>query len=260
MNRGEAIRIVSLEPSVTAIIAALGRLDCVVGVSPWCDGLVDVGDRPRLSTTWCANAAEITALDPDLVIASVPYRAEAVCELLQAGLDLLCLYPQHLEDVFGHVTLLGRLTDAAAQAEQLVADMQAKFSDIRARTRDLARPRVYVEVWNDPLMSAYPWVADLVDIAGGQFVPPRPGRRVTEQEVLASEPQIIVVAWAGIADPSPDQVCRRPGWDQLEAVREGRVLAINEILVNAPGPNLVEGARLLLACVHPEVADGGGSA
>jgi iron complex transport system substrate-binding protein len=257
MRAKSCMRIVSLEPSVTAIISAVGRADCLVGVSKWCDRFVEVGDRPRLSTTWCANADEIKALDPDLVIASVPYRVESVCELLNAGLDVLCLYPEHLTDIFGHIITLGRLTDATQEAERLVASMQDSFADIRARTRDLPVPRVYVEMWNDPLMSASPWVADVVDMAGGRSVPPGPGRRVTDQEVLTADPQIIIIAWAGIAEPSLDEVYRRPGWDGVAAVREGKVFAIDEMMVNVPGPNLVRGARLLLSCFHPELTNDG---
>jgi iron complex transport system substrate-binding protein len=244
-------RIVSLEPSVSAIISALGRADCLVGVSTWCDRFVDVGDRPRLGTTWCADADEIKALEPDLVVASVPYRAESVSELLKAGLDVLCLYPRHLGDVFAHIVTLGRLTDAAEEAERLVGSMQDSLEAIRSRTGALPRPRVYVEIWNDPLMSASPWVADLVGIAGGQCVPPRPGRHVSAQEVLTADPQIIIVAWAGIADPSLDEVMQRPGWDRLEAVRDGKVFVIDEMMINVPGPNLVCGAQLLLSCLHP---------
>jgi len=246
-------RIVSLEPSVTAIISALGRADLLVGVSTWCDRLVDVGDRARLGTTWCANADEIKALEPDLVIASVPYRAVSVSELLKAGLDVLCLYPQQLSDVFAHIITLGRLTEAQQEAEALVASMRSSLKAIRDQTRSLAHPRVYVEIWNDPLMSASPWVAELVHAAGGQFVPPSPGRHVSAQEVLTADPQIIIIAWAGIADPSPDEVARRPGWDRLTAIREGKVFVIDEMMVNVPGPNLVRGAQLLLSCLHPEL-------
>jgi len=254
MSAKRSLRIVSLEPSVTAILSALGRADWLVGVSKWCDQVAEVGDLPRVSTTWCAKAEEITALDPDLVIASVPYRTESVCELLQADLDVLCLYPQRLDDVFRHILTLGRLTDASRQAEQVVATMQGSFAALRARRRDLPRPRVYVEIWNDPLMCASPWVAELVDIAGGQPVPGGRSGRVSEQEILSADPQIIVVAWAGIPQPELHKVMQRPGWQQVEAIRTGRVLAVDEMAINAPGPNLVRGAELLLSCIHPELA------
>jgi iron complex transport system substrate-binding protein len=246
-------RIVSLEPNATSILFALDRADCVVGVSKWCNRLVDIGDRPRLSTTWCAQAKEIVALSPDLVIASVPYRSESVCELLQAGLDVLCLYPRRLQDVYRHIICLGRLTDAAAEAERLVASMEADLASVRAEARGLPRPRVYAEMWPDPMMSSPAWVAELIEIAGGEFVPGEPGRQVTHEEILQADPEVILVAWAGIAQPSLAEVTSRPGWHATSAVRSGRVFDVDEILLNVPGPNLVRAAQLLLARIHQAV-------
>lgn len=244
-------RIVSLEPSVTATLFALGQQARLVAVSEWCDRLVDVGDRPRLPSTWSAKPEDITALSPDLVIASVPYRAETMLELLRARLNLLCLYPQHLEDVYTHIAWLGRLTNAAEKAGQVISRMQADFETLRRQVAGLRRPRVYVEMWPRPPMSSPAWVAELVEIAGGEFVPTRPGRAVTDEEIRAADPEIIVVAWAGVADPPLQRVIQRAGWEQVSAVRAERVVALDEIYLNAPGPNLVQGAHLLAAAIHP---------
>lgn len=253
MSRSTLQRIVSLEPSVTAILFALGQQARLVAVSKWCDHLVNVGDRPCLPSTWSAWPEEIAPLSPDLVITSVPYRTKTIVGLLRAGLDVLCLCPQRLEDVYAHITWLGRLTDAADEAERVITQMQADFGAIRQRVAGLHRPRVYVEMWPKPPMSSPTWVAELVEIAGGQFVPEQPGRAVADDEVIAANPEFIVVAWAGVAHPPLDRVARRPGWDQVSAVREACVVAVDEIWLNAPGPNLARGARLLAAVIHPEV-------
>lgn len=254
MPSAELKRIVSLEPSVTAILFALGQQSRLVAVSEWCERLADVGDSPRLPSTWSARPEDVLPLEPDLVIASVPYRAETIVELLRARLNLLCLYPERLKDVYAHVAWLGRLTDAADEAERVIARMQADFESIRQRVAGLRRPRVYAEMWPKPPMSSPAWVAELVEIAGGQFVPEKPGRAVTDEEIVEADPEIIVVAWAGIAHPPLEQVSQRAGWDQVNAVREGRVVAVDEIWLNAPGPNLAQGARLLADVIHPEVA------
>jgi iron complex transport system substrate-binding protein len=246
-------RIVSLEPSVTATLFAVGRGERLVAVSEWCERLVDVGDLPRLPSTWSAKPEEIAALEPDLVVASVPYRAETIVELLRAGLNVLCLSPQRLADAYAHILWLGRLTDAADEAQRVVAEMQAQFEAIRRQVAGLPRPRVYVEMWPKPPMSGPGWVAELVEIAGGEFVPQRPGRQVTDEEMRRADPQVIVVAWTGVADPPLERVLERPGWESITAIREGRVVAVDEIALNAPGPNLARAARLLVEAIHPEV-------
>lgn len=253
MPSAELKRIISLEPSVTAILFALGQGKRLVAVSEWCGRLADVGDRPRLPSTWSARPEEILRLDPDLVIASIPYRAETIVELLRAKLNLLCLYPERLKDVYAHIAWLGRLTGAADEAKQVIARMRADFEAIRQRVAGLRRPRVYAEMWPKPPMSSPAWVAELVEIAGGQFVPEKPGRAVTDEEIVEADPEIVVLAWAGVAHPPLEQVSQRAGWDQVAAVREGRVVAVDEIWLNAPGPNLARGARLLSDVIHPEL-------
>lgn len=249
----ELNRIVSLEPSVTATLFALGQQARLVAVSEWCDRLVDAGDRPRLPSTWSAKPEEVAGLSPDLVIVSAPYRAATITDLLQAKLNVLCLYPQRLEDVYTHIAWLGRLTNAADEAERVINQMQADFETIRQRVADLRSPRVYVEMWPKPPMCSPEWVAELVGIAGGEFVPAQPGRAITDEEIRAADPEVIVVAWTGVADPPLERVIQRAGWEQVSAVREGRVMAVEEIYLNAPGPNLAQGARLLAAAIHPEV-------
>lgn len=244
-----SLRIVSLEPSITAMLFALGAADHLLAVSSYCHRLVDVGDKPQLSTTWSAKADQIRDLSPDLVLASVPYRLESIAELLQARLNLLCLYPQYLRDVYHHITWLGRLTGKSAIADQLVTDMQAELAAM-GQSAGNHRPRVYVEIWPQPMMTGSPWVAELVDLVGGQFVPPEPGRTVTEEEIRQVDPEIIVVAWAGVAEPPLSDIQERAGWSEVTAVREGRVVAVNEINLNAPGPNLVAGARQLADIIH----------
>jgi len=240
-------RIVSLEPSVTAILYALGQQERVLAVSKYCERLVAVGDKPRLAPTWTADAPAISALDPDLVIAAVPYRSESINALVQARFDVLLLYPQCLQDVYAHILWLGRLCEASDRAQALAAEMQSAFQALRS---DSTRPRlrVYYEVWPHPLIGAPGWVADLIDLVGEQCMPAN--APVSESDILAADPEVIIVAWPGVEPQRPDAVLQRPGWEQIAAVRHRRVVAVNEILLNAPGPNLVQGARELATIIQ----------
>ncbi|MCB0173442.1 MAG: ABC transporter substrate-binding protein [Anaerolineae bacterium] len=244
-------RIVSLEPSITATLAALGQRHRLVGVTRYCHRLAEVTGLPQLDTTWAVKADEVAALQPDLVIAATPYQAGKIDTLLQAKLDVLCLYPQSVADVYRHIRWLGRLCDAADQADTLVAQMQTGLADLIRRAKDKPRQRVYVEEWPKPLMTAGLWIAELVELLGGDCVPQPTGRQVTDQEVIEADPEVIILCWAGIEQMDPERVLARAGWSNVSAVRSGRVVAVNEILLNAPGPNLVEGAQQLWQALYP---------
>ena len=243
----EPTRIVSLEPSITSIIVALGQQDRLVAVSRYCDQLAEVGTLPRIPSTWSADTQAIMALTPDLVIASVPYQAEGVVALLQAGLNVLCLYPRCLADVYTHIIWLGGLTGVSEQANRVVTQMQTDLEVIHQENSRRSQPRVYVEMWPKPTMSSPLWVAELVDIAGGIFVPETPGRQVSTHEMCQVDPEIIIIAWAGVGEPNLTPIKQRAGWENITALQTGRVVAVDEIYLNAPGPNLVEGAQQLAA-------------
>ncbi|MGH9594701.1 MAG: ABC transporter substrate-binding protein, partial [Bryobacteraceae bacterium] len=125
---------------------------------------------------------------------------------------------------------------------------------VRARAKPLAkkdRPRVYCEAWAHPRIASPPWVAELVQIAGGTMVVPA-GKRVSDEEVAEARPEVIVLAWAATGSKSdPRQAYEVAAWKDVPAVRDRKVFAIRDELLNTPGPPLVEGARELLQVLHP---------
>ena len=112
------------------------------------------------------------------------------------------------------------------------------------------RPRVYCEAWPKPRISSPPWVAELVEIAGGNMVGVG-GARVTDEEVARAKPDVIVLAWAATGDRArPASALRNPAWQDVPAVKSGRVFVIRDELLNTPGPPLIEGAWELLRVIH----------
>jgi len=245
-------RIVSLEPSITATLVALGQQHRLVAVSRHCGRLADVSGLPQLGTTWSVDAEEVAALLPDLVLAATPYQAGVIDALLRRKLNVLCLYPQTLSDVYAHMLWIGRLCEAADEANEMVAAIKSTLASLSAAAKGMDAQRVYVETWPAPMINAAPWVAELVNVLGGQSVPDPPGRRVTPQEVMAADPQAILLAWADVNPGNVEQVRGRPGWEQISATRTGRIVVLDEILVNAPGPNLVQGAREIWRALYPD--------
>jgi iron complex transport system substrate-binding protein len=252
-------RIVSLAPSATSILVALGARKLLVGVSKWCpDVAPEVGDIPRVGDCWSLDPESVVSLKPTLVIGSVPYKQETVAKLLEHPLTFLATNPRSLGDVESDIHLLGAIAGRVAAARKLVEKMRAEFSAIRKqaaraiRSGNGKRPRVYCEAWPHPRIVSPPWVAELVEIAGGTMVVPA-GKRVSDEQVAEAQPDVIILAWAATGGKSdPQQTFEVHAWAEVLAIRDRRVFAIRDELLNTPGPPLVAGARELLRLIHAQ--------
>ncbi|MFQ5926699.1 MAG: ABC transporter substrate-binding protein [Terriglobia bacterium] len=248
-------RIVSLAPSATSILCALGARKYLVGVTRWCRDVAPVNGLPTLGDCWQSDPARVAALKPDLVIGSVPYRAEVVKALLDRNLTLLAMNPLSLKDIFSDIRLLGPLVGREKQAEALEGALERKFEQVADRARRLnTRPAVYCESWPNPLMLSPPWVEEMVALAGGRFVPAGGGRIVAKQEVLAVKPEIVVLAWTACGmRVAVNKVLRRQGWLRLPALRRRQVYVVSDEALNTPGPPLAAGLQRLAKIIHPEI-------
>jgi iron complex transport system substrate-binding protein len=256
-------RIISLAPSVTSILTAIGARRQLVAVSKWCKDVADVRGVPELGDCWFLggsrhadeSALAMMKLRPTMIVGSVPFKAETVQKILALPVPFLALNPRTLADVEADIRLLGQAANAGVQAEALVREMHRNFDGLREITkRAKARSRVYCEAWPHPRISSPPWVAELVEICGGEMVV-RAGERVSDEEVAKANPEVIVLAWAATGGKSkPEQALANPAWQQVSAVRERKVFAIRDELLNTPGPPLVCGAEELLRAIHPGLA------
>jgi iron complex transport system substrate-binding protein len=250
-----ALRIVSLAPSSTSILCAIGARRSLVGVTKWCADVADVGDLQQLGDCWqMDDIDEILALKPTLVIGSVPFKQETVTKLLAQPLNFLAKNPRSLADIERDVSLLGRIAGRSAAADRLVHQMRREFAAISRKSlralRSQPRPRVYAEAWPNPRISSPPWVAELIEIAGGEMVVPA-GERVTDEQVAAAMPEVIVLAWAATgAKADPAKSYSVTAWRNLPAVLWQRVHVVSDELLNTPGPPLVAGARELFRILH----------
>jgi iron complex transport system substrate-binding protein len=246
------LRIVSLAPNVTSILLALGAGRELVGVSRWCRHVAAVGRRPQVGDCWKMDIREVMRLKPTLLIGSVPFATGTVENILKQPVAFLAINPRSLLDIEMDIRTLARLVDRAAKGEKLIGRMQGTFDSIARRARRFrARPRVYCEAWPHPRSSSPPWVAELVEIAGGRMVVPA-GARITDDDVARARPEVIVLAWTATgARSKPSSALDNPAWKNVPAVRLKRVIVIRDELLNTPGPPLVEGARALFRAIHP---------
>jgi iron complex transport system substrate-binding protein len=220
----DRMRIVSLAPSVTSILLELGAGRELVGVSRWCKDVADVGSRPTVGDCWKLDIREVMKLRPTLLIGSVPFAAEAVAKILEQPVAFLAINPRSLADIENDVQALGRLVGRGRRFGQR------------------SRPRIYCEAWPNPRISSPPWVAQLVEMAGGRMAV-KAGTRVSDAEVARAKPDIIILAWTSAGDRAKvDTALGNPAWSDLPAVNNRRVVVIRDELLNTPGPPLMRGA------------------
>ena len=254
LKKRGGLRLVSLAPSVTSILLELGAGRDLVGVSRWCKDVADVGSRPAVGDCWKMDMREVTRLRPSLLIGSVPFAAETVQKILAEPVAFMALNPRTVADIFGDIRILGRLVESGLAADRLIRKMRDGFADVsrkaRRRRGSGARVRVYCEAWPKPRISSPPWVAELVEMAGGQMVV-EAGERVTDEEVARAAPELIVLAWAATGGRAKvSTALRNPSWQDVPAVRNGRVVVVRDELLNTPGPPLVRGARELARLIQ----------
>jgi iron complex transport system substrate-binding protein len=250
-------RIVSLAPSATSILCALGAKKTLVGVTKWCRDVAPVGDLPKLGDCWhMGSLHEILRLKPTLVIGSVPYQLETVGKLLEQPLNFLATNPRSLADVYADVRLLGGIVGRGKAGEALVRKMQREFGAMERKSKkEERRLRMYCEAWPNPRISSPHWVADLVKLCGGEMVVPA-GERVSEKQVAEAKPDLIVLAWAAAGDrANPKRAYEVRAWQEVPAIQNRRVHVISDELLNTPGPPLMKGARELWKLLHRDLKE-----
>ncbi len=246
-NRKPPLRIVSLAPSATSILCAIGAKHSLVGVTKWCTDVAPVGKLPKLGDCWHGGSVgEILRLKPTLVVGSVPYKQETVGKLLEQPFPFLAMNPRTLADIETDIRLLGGIAQRADAAEALVKKMRCAFAQIEIKTRRCkTRVCVYCEAWPNPRISSPPWVAELVSICGGEMVVAA-GEKITDAQVSQACPDVIVLAWAATGSKAdPKQAYKVAAWKDVPAIRNRNVFVIRDELLNTPGPPLIEGAHAL---------------
>jgi len=261
----DRLQIVSLAPSVTEILFALGLGDHIVGVTDRCDYPRAAKAIERVSGFGTPNVEKLLALSPDIVIACGLEKPDFAEVLRQAGIQVLNVqkggYIAGFTDLFDAIQQIGEATGRSAEAQQLVAGMQARLDAVAVRVGrfdDAQRPRVFVEIEESPLMTAGAgsFIDDLVGRAGGRNVAHEINSaypRINPEKVIAWNPEVILVAHSDHPGEAADRLARHIGWSGIAAVRDRRVIDdIDGDLLFRPGPRLVDGVKALVERIHPQ--------
>ena len=246
-----SMRIVSLAPSNTEILYALGVEDQVVAVTRFCDYPRAAQAKEKVGSWIATEPEKLEALEPDLILTSY-FMPEPLRKWRGPG-QVLHYEPKTLWDVFESIRSIGQAVGATDRAEAVVRTMKEGFDAIRSRARNRS-VRVYMEEWMTPPMAAGNWVPELAAVAGGEEVVGeigQPSREFSFAALALADPELVICHWCGWGTRTdPKRILEREGWRELRAVREGRVMFLDDSLINRPGPRLVQGAAALQAAFH----------
>lgn len=241
-------RIVCLTTETVEVLYALGEQERIVGISGYTVRPPQARkEKPKVFAFTTGDIGKILAVQPDLVLTFSDLQADIARDLIKAGIPVYALNMRSVEDILAMVETVGRLVGAEARAMALVAELEAEI----AKTRQLAaeriarngrRPRVYFEEWDEPLICGLRWASELIEIAGGEDVfatrsysPLAADRQPSSAEVIAAAPEIIIGSWCG-KHFRPERVAARPGWQEIPAVRNGRLHELKSAVILTPGP------------------------
>jgi iron complex transport system substrate-binding protein len=250
-------RIVSLVPSVTEIVYALGGEDRLVGVTDFCDWPPEAAKKPRVGGMLAPNLELIVALKADLVVATTEgNRQETFNQLQRLGIPVFTVNPHRLSDVMAVIAQLGELTGRPAAVGPLTEALTRRIRAVERAVRPYPRPKVLYVLWPEPLIvpGREGLVTELIDLAGGASVTagdPDAYPRFSLEAVAARAPEVIILARHG-ADRTP--LSRAP-WERLTtlpAVRAGRVHSVDGAYLHRYGPRVVDGLELLARMIHPK--------
>jgi iron complex transport system substrate-binding protein len=253
-------RIVSVAPNITEIIFALGKGSLLAGRTEYCDYPPQARKVESIGGLLEPNIEKIVALNPDIVIASTHFQKEVLKKLEELGVKVVVLYgAEDFEGVYFTIAQVGKIVGAAPQADRLIAAMKRKVKTITGRVRGQPRAKVYYLVTfgktGDYTAGGDTFIGKILAMAGGANVAgDSKGWQYSLEKLVEQDPGYIVCAknYASL------QALRRAaGYRELTAVKAGKVLEIDNNLLDRQGPRLVEGLETLARFLHPEAFIGG---
>jgi iron complex transport system substrate-binding protein len=284
------MRVVSLLPSLTELVCALGRGGDLVGVTHECDFPLGVERLPHLTCSRIPTSASSVAIDamvaaeggslydldgellaalrPDLILTQEQCDVCAVNEAtvrrvasrLPGAPRVESVNPTNLADVHAMFRRVGDLLGAREAAERLIAEFEATATEIARRRQDRPSPRVLLLEWFDPPFSSGHWNPEILALAGGVEVIGRPGarsRRLSWDEVAEADPALLLLSPCGFAlersESELPALWTRPEWSRLGAVRHGAIVLVDgSDYFSRPGPRLEASLRIAAAAIDPE--------
>jgi iron complex transport system substrate-binding protein len=250
-------RIVCLAPSLTETVYALGLGSAVVGVSDFTDYPQEARAKPSVGGLDDASVEKIISLHPDLVLSlGVINREETVNELDRVGIPVFVVTPRGMQGILESVQHVGDALNRPADAARLVNHLEGERAWVAARVAKSPRPKVLVVIWYDPVVSAGrgSYITDVISAAGAQSATADLAQawpQISLEEVIRRAPDFLLLVRGTHGGIAEEELKAHAGWDQLKAVRDNRVIYLDERLLR-PSPVVFEVLKRLAKELHPE--------
>ena len=263
-------RIISIAPSNTEILFALGLADRVAAVTDYCNYPPEAEAKPSIGGFNTPNIEEIVALSPDLVVATSIHEPKIIPQLEGKGLTILTLKPKTMDEVLEAIALAGRVTGVEEKATELIAGMQQRIKAVTDKTDSLPmeqRPPTCYIVWHDPLMIGGSGTLqdELIEKAGGMNIVGMLSSHYAMElndyakislETLTAANPAVIIAGSGHGSGG-DQTFQYAKTESrlrdTEARRNNRIYAIDSDVASRPGPRIVDGLEQFAKFIHPEL-------
>jgi len=257
-SEAKKLRIISLAPSTTEILFALGLDSEIVGVSTFCNYPEAALGKEKVGTFSQPDIEKILLLKPDIIFATGLEQAAPIEGLRQLKLKIYISDPRNMQELFDSIRAIGKAAGREKEAGILVDRMKNKISQIETRLGVISqdeKPKVYIEIWHAPSMTAGKgsFVDELISLAGGINIAhdtPRPYSSFSPEQVINRDPDFIFLAYMS-EEAAIDIVRTRLGWNKIKAVKNNCIYNdINPDLFLRPGPRLVEGLEKIQKRLH----------
>lgn len=256
-------RIVSLAPSITEMLFAVGAGDLVVGNTIYCTYPPEAESLPKIGgySSKTINLEAIVDLRPDLVIAGTLNQQSVVEALEKLDIPVVALAPSTITDVYTSIEQIGVITHHHQEASTTVKEMQMRIEAVSNTIASVPleqRPTVFWEVFNEPLTTSNgeTFIGQLIEHAGAINIFADQGEQypqVSTESIVALDPQVILGPLTQADTLSPVIVAQRPGWATITAVRDGRIYLLDSDLVSRAGPRLADALEQIAKLLYPEL-------
>jgi len=250
-----ATRIVALTPADCEILCAIGCEDALVGRGEYCDYPASIAGVPVVQSGAETNLEEILALNPQVVLMGDMAQSEEQVKLLEEnGVKVVVSNADDIAGTYTAIRMIGQLMGKSLEAEQLIADMQATFDDIAAKSTSSGKS-IYFEVsplqWGLWTAGSHTFMDELATLCGltNAFADIEGWAGISEEQVLERNPDYIV-SIAGMGDTAVEEIMARAGWSELNAVKNGTVCNADSNAIARPGPRLKDAALELYRFVN----------
>lgn len=250
-------KIVSLSPSNTEILFALGAGDKVVGVTSYCDYPEEAKKVEKVGTFEGPNMELIKKAQPDVVLAGY-IQEEAVKAIEDMGIPVIVTEAESFEAIYQSIGMIGKITGTDSKAEEIIAGMKSKVAEIEAKTKDKEKPTVFYVVWTDPLTTAgsKTFINDVIKAAGGINVAEKveSWAKYSAEELVKDNPKMLVAALHSTdKGMNKEDLSKNEVFSKLEAVKQGKVHVMSDDnVISRPGPRIVQAVEEMYRVFYGE--------